>query len=299
MEKIIKVLKDNIISITCVNERWYIKSTPIMQKDEESGEEIQVDTEYRTVPSVTWICSYYPKGIAFHKWLANHGWDESQAIKESAGNKGSKVHLAINDLLDGKEIKMNDSYPNRNGDMEELSVDEYECIMSFVDWHKEFKPKVLGKEMVLFNDEMGCAGTIDLWCEIVKKVKIKEKGKKERIEDVPELWVIDYKISQNIWPEHKLQVSAYKHMLMRDKLKEGETFDKPLNLGILQLGYKRNKNKRKFNIIEDHIDTFNATQIIWANETKGIEPKQKDYPMSLKLEEGKDEHTTEQRTEGV
>ena len=33
------------------------------------------------------IAGHYPKGIAFYKWLAEKGWDESQALKSAAGDK--------------------------------------------------------------------------------------------------------------------------------------------------------------------------------------------------------------------
>jgi hypothetical protein len=50
--------------------------------------------EFRYVPPVTWIAGHYPKRIAFYKWFAEKGWDESQALKSAAGDKGSKLHEA-------------------------------------------------------------------------------------------------------------------------------------------------------------------------------------------------------------
>jgi hypothetical protein len=58
------------------------------------------------VPSVTWITGHYPKGVQFYKWLAEHGWDESQAIKQAAGDNGSKVHDAISAILRGEEVRI-------------------------------------------------------------------------------------------------------------------------------------------------------------------------------------------------
>lgn len=80
-----------ITQITSLDERWYEK-----------------DGKY--FPSLTWICSFWPKGVQFYKWLAEKGWDEAEALKKAAGDKGSKVHHAIEDLLNGKTVKMEQSH---------------------------------------------------------------------------------------------------------------------------------------------------------------------------------------------
>lgn len=241
MKKYIKQI-DNGVQITIADERWYL-----------FGEK-----EY--FPSVTWIASYYPKGVAFHKWLASKGWDEAEAIKSAAGDKGSKVHRAIEDLLDGKEVKMDSLYANPTTEKaEELTLEEYECLMSFTAWWQAHKPTLLAKELVLTNREYGYAGTADLVCRIEDKV-----------------WLIDFKTSQNIWPEHRLQISAYAHAL-RDAHQQIDT------LGILQLGYRRNKHAYKFTEIEDCFDLFLAARKIWEAETAGQEPLKREYPLALCL----------------
>jgi len=241
-----------ILQVTTVDERWYIKPTIDLKTGLPS---------YQYVPSVTWICEHYPKGIGFYKWLANKGWDEAEALKEAAADKGSKVHQAIKALLEGQTIKINSKFVDSEIDTEEqkkeeaLTLEEYECIISFSTWFKENRPKVLRHEFVVFEDTLSYAGTIDLEAEI---------------EGIP--YIIDYKTSQSIWPSHKLQVSAYKHAL-------GEQY----KLAILQLGYRRNKKKHLFTEIEDKFPEFLAARVIWANETEGIEPKQRDYPLEIKL----------------
>jgi len=241
------ITKDGVkmARVTTADERWYGKRN-------EEGEVI------RWVPSVTWICGYYPKGIQFYKWLAEKGWDESQAIKNAAGDKGSKVHNAIESLLQGEEVKIDDKFVNNSkGETEELTTEEYEAIMSFQDWFNEAKPKILSVEFNVFSDEHNYAGTVDFLCEI--------EG---------EVWLIDFKTSQSVWPEYELQVSAYKHAVE-------QKIDK---LGILQVGYRKNKKNYKLNEVEDKFELFLSAQKIWANEQAGVEPKQRDYPMSLKLE---------------
>lgn len=257
MKKIIRTVdkKKGIVQITTADERWYTKQ----MENKASG-----IPEITFVPSVTWISSFYPKGVAFYKWLANTGWDESQAIKFAAGDKGSKVHYAVTDLIEGKEIPMTAKYMNPTTEQEEeLTLEEYECLMSFADWFKQTKPEVIANELVVWENDYGYAGTIDLI------VKIGDQD-----------WIIDVKTGQNVWAEYELQLSAYKHAV---KLEHEP------KLAILQVGYKRNKNNWKFTEIVDKFPLFLAAREIWKNETEGAAPQQKDYPLTLSLVEKEEE----------
>lgn len=228
-----------IVRITCQDERWYAVGIPPVY-----------------IPSVTWICEYYPKGLGFYKWLANKGWDEAEAIKEAAGDKGSTVHNAVSALLTGNTIKHDSLFTDESGKEREITTDEYEAVISFVDWWKEAKPKILSFDEIVMSEDRRYAGTLDFRCEI--------EGVK---------WLIDFKTSSQIWPSHELQISAYKHCGYEDH-----------KTAILQLGYKRNKKKFKFTEIEDHFNLFiNAAYPIWQKETKGIEPLQRDFPLEVKL----------------
>ena len=235
--------KDNIVQITTLDERWY--ECPDNK-----------DVIYR--PSSSWIAGYYPKGIAFYKWLAEKGWDESQALKNAAGNRGSKVHQAIEILMNGNTVHMSDQFTNHEtGLIEETSVEEWECIMSFVEWFKETKPEIIAFEQVIENKEVNYAGTMDLKCKIDGEV-----------------WVVDFKTSAYIWAEHKLQLSSYKH---------ADGNEDVVKQGILQLNYKLNKKKFKFTEIDDKFDLFLSAYKIWEEENKDVQPKQKDYPTELSI----------------
>lgn len=267
MKKIIKEFpKEGIVQITIADERWYVRDVnKIMLGDKKQTQEIKLDPPQRIfVPSVTWIAGKYPKGTQFYKWLADRGWDEAEAIKQAAGDKGSKVHQAIVDIIEGKTVNMDSKYTNPSTEKEEeLSLEEYECLMSFVDWYEKFKPEILDREFVVWGD--GYAGTVDLLCKINNQ-----------------LYLIDFKTSQSIWPEYELQVSAYSHALV-NILKQG-----PLSLAILQIGYRlnyrRDKQHFKFTEIEDKFKLFKAAQLIWKNEHGNETPSVKDYPTSLKIE---------------
>lgn len=244
-----------IVQITTIDERWYA----FPSTDKKTGLPI-----YDYVPSVTWIADYYPKGIGFYKWLADKGWDEAESIKIEAGNKGSKVHKATEIIDSGGIVKLEDRFLNpKTGQEEELTVDEFVCIKSFVDWLDEYKPELIASEITVIGK--GYAGTID-------RIYL--------LDGV--VWIVDLKTSSSIWPSHQLQISAYSHADI-DLNKLGITQDvwDKRKLGILQLGYWRNKNKYKFTEIEDEFDMFQVAQKIWARENKNSSPKQIELPLEV------------------
>lgn len=233
--------KEGLLQITTLDERWYWN---------------QKENIYR--PSSSWISSYYPKGIEFYKWLANKGWDESQAIKEEAGTRGSKVHQAVDALINGVELKITDKFRNHQTDQdEELTIEEWEAIISFQSWFMEVKPEVISTEATVENSKANYAGTMDLKCKINGVT-----------------YIVDYKTSQYIWPSHIIQNSSYKHA------DGNEDVDK---LAILQLGYKKNKMGYKFTEHDDKYVLFLAARQMWFDANQDVSPKQKDYPMTLSL----------------
>lgn len=240
------------VQITFCDERYYLKHT--MDPD---GHILST----REFPSVTWICNFVPKTIGYYRWLADKGWDEAEAIKEAAGDRGHKVHQAVSSLLLGNAVTIEDKFANsETGELQELTIEEYEAVMSFVEWYKEVKPKMLVNEMVIWNEKENYAGTVDFICEI--------NGVR---------WLIDFKTSKEIYASHECQLSAYKAALPTELV--------PEKLAILQLGYKKNKFKKwKFTEIEDQYDLFLSAQNFWHKECDGMTVKKKDYPTSLSLQ---------------
>lgn len=257
MLKEIKKIKGGVIRITSLNERWYAKYSINSQTGRK---------EYAYYPSSTWISSYYPKGVYFHKWLAGKGWTEVEALKQAAADRGSRVHYACQDLDDGKEIKITDKYLNPSTNQkEELSKDEVDCIISYRDFLDEIKPILLAQEITSFGDVY--AGTAD-------KIFSIGNGKNRQI------WIVDLKTSQSVWPEHELQISSYSHMYFGYK-KMSVTDNEWQNrkLAILQIGYKKNRKGYKFTEVQDKYNLFrNVAYKIWKNENSDMKPKERDYP---------------------
>lgn len=258
MEKILRENKDGKVQLTIADERWYLDTR---------------SEKPRWVPSCTWIASYYPKGKAFYQWLASKGWDEAEEIKLNSGEKGTRVHSACDILMDGEEVAMNSVLPDRDGVAKELTIDEYTAILSFKKFCDDYKPVFIAHDLIVFNDEEGYAGTLDLVC---------------KIED--EYWIIDLKTSKSIYPSHIIQVASYHHaykgveLLEQHKGKEIKVVKPVTKLGILQLGYTRNKNGFKLTEVEDKYDLFLAAKKIWADENEGVKPKVIEFPETIKLE---------------
>ena len=264
MQKEIKIVdkEKGFIRITTVNERWYAKQ----------GENPDTKLpEYQFFPSSTWIASHYPKGIAFYKWLADKGWNDAEAIKNAAGNKGSKVHQAIELLEKAGELPIETVFTNSDtGFAEQLTTEELDCIFSFTKWHEETKPLLIANEMTVFGNNY--AGTLD------------------RIYNINgQIYIVDLKTSQQIWEEFKLQVSSYSHAEI-DYVSLGitkEAWDKR-KMAILQVGYRLNKAGWKFTEVEDKFYLFQMAYAIWQNENPNSKPKQKDYPLTLRITTNKE-----------
>lgn len=260
MRKDVKVMdkEKNIVQVTTLGERWYA----IPATDMKTG----LPT-FKYLPSVTWICDFYPKGVGFYKWLADKGWDEAEALKESAGDKGSKVHQATELIDQGQELSIDASIINpRTEQEEELTKEEVDCILSFAQFLDEKNPQLLCLETTVIGDNY--AGTID---------------RIYRIDG--EIFIVDLKTSQAIWETHKMQVSAYSHAKI-DYKSMGITDDEwnKRKLAVLQVGYKKNGKGYKFTEVEDKYDLFLNAYKVWQNENPEAKPKQKDYPLILKSE---------------
>lgn len=240
-----------IVQITCPDERWYT-AKPVAEI-----EKLKSLSQEDFYPSVTWIASYYPKTYRYMRWLAEKGWDEAEAIKNAAAEKGSRVHHACADLMSGKEIKIDAKYPNSEGESAELTAEEYGIIMTFQRFLEEEQPKVIALDYTLLNHTEKYGGTIDFKC------RLKSDGYKF-------VHIIDIKTSQDVWPSHEIQISAYK-----------AADPECQKIDILQVGYRRTQKGWKLTEISDQFDLFLSTRRIWQKETEGTLVPQRDYPLSL------------------
>lgn len=242
----LRITKDpNIVQITTVDERWYQKKDTML-----------------FFPSVTWITNSVPKDYGFLLALGTKGWDEMQRLKEEKGEKGGRVHNAIERLLINGTIELDDHLPDADGNEKELSAEEWEAVMSFAAWMEELRDscngdlELLGLETVGINEEHHFAGTRDI------RLRVGEQT-----------WTIDLKTSPAIYLSHIVQLSAYGQF--PDALED--------KLAILQVGYGKNKKGYKFTAIEPRFDLFLAAMTFWREKNEEATPYQRDYPRRLEL----------------
>jgi hypothetical protein len=101
--------------------------------------------------------------------------------RDEAGDRGTAVHNALEALVKGKPL------PDDLTDEEEAYAASATAFLN----HRDSKP--LSTEMIVLNRTHGYCGTLDLWdCDK---------------EGTP--WILDYKTSSGVYPEHAVQQVAY------------------------------------------------------------------------------------------
>lgn len=138
-------------------------------------------------PSVTYVLSYFPKGKFFESYLKDVGHNADLILKK-AGEEGSQVHNAIENIIKGIPVYWLDSNYNAN-----YSLVVWSQILRFADFWETYKPELVALEYYIHNDDQRYAGTVDLVCRI--------NGK---------LWIIDFKTSNAIQETYFLQLASYR-----------------------------------------------------------------------------------------
>lgn len=259
MKKEVKQIINGICRVTTLDSRFYSREG----RDSVTG---LPTIEWRR--SITHIAHFYPKGKQYEEYLKKIG-DDADEILDKAGERGSKVHQAIETLNNGGTVKMEDKFiSNRTGDLEELTPDEYGCVMDYKRWWDEEGSKeygIIGVEQTIWPEgathdgkPLKFAATLDML------VQRKSDGK---------IGVLDIKTSKAIYDAHIIQVSAIAEAVQAD-------FQ-----AIIQVGYKPNKCRYKFTEIERRMDLYWLAWGICEREAEKAkdEPMQRDYPLSLSL----------------
>ena len=249
-----KILHDEEIKIiNFLDERFYESQT-------------QKEVYY---PSVTTVLEAYPKGYGFQEWLKSVGQNADLIVKKAA-EQGSKVHDAIDQYLKGNELIW------AEGNIEFYTLEEWQMILRFVDFYKEYKPIILAHESSIVSDSMKIGGTIDLVCEINE-----------------ERWLIDYKTSNAIYNSAYVQICIYAEMwneLMPDKKidKCGILWLKSATRGPDASGKKIQGEKWQMKeppfSQDDGKVYFDSARRLWDLENPNPKPKNQIFPDRIKLE---------------
>ena len=218
-------------------------------------------------PSITYVLRYYPKGKFFEDWLKKVGYSADYIVKK-AGEEGTQVHEMIEEYLNGEEM----NFLSPTGSLL-YDPNVWQMFLRFVEWWETYKPTLIETEVHLFSDEWRVAGTCDLVCEIND-----------------ELWVIDFKTSNQIHTTYELQTAVY------TKCYE-ECYEKKVEKqGILWLksskkkaiegkmqgkGWEMVEPKRTY---EENVDTFQLIQKLFQLENPKHKPIFTEFKTVVKRE---------------
>jgi len=184
-----------------------------------------------TFPSSTTILSAYPQSEQLIKWISDNGFNESRRIRNEAGERGTRIHTACDNLEDGAELVA-----------DAFSLEEWLKINSFVSWYKEYQPKLIVKEFPVFS------------------LKGKYAGRLDRIYEIEgETIILDFKSSSSIHEHFPLQFASYAKAI------EENTDLKVDKTACLQLGAS-NKNGYRYVIYpdwKDHYHVFENVRAVW------------------------------------
>lgn len=243
-----EIEKDGVKLIDYFDEHWYKINDELI------------------LPSVTSIIGkVIAKGFAFEEWLRNTG-QESKKITREAAESGSKIHKAIEDLLNGNVINAMGGY---------FTKDEWRKLVNFQRWYDELGIECIESETIIFDEELGYAGTIDFIGWIINP-KTREREK----------WLLDWKSGNAIHKEAHQQVAGY--MNAYNKKEENEPIQK---CGIVHLG-ALNKTKKDLNNIgvsltpvdfDENFEAFNLTLKLYKLLLPNEQAPVSEFPMEIKL----------------
>jgi len=153
----------------------------------------------------------YLKGEGFNNFLANHTAAEREEIMRSTGERGDKVHRAIDWILSSAgSIKTLDRnvgiYSKEKKDYEKIENDEWDALLAWSRFWIAHEPILIAGEEPLYSIAFGYAGTTDAILILQKECGNRYcncKGLSGKI------GVWDWKTSAGIYPDHSAQVAAY------------------------------------------------------------------------------------------
>jgi hypothetical protein len=250
-----------------------MNQTFINFEETDTGQQVQfIDGRYYTrdnehwYPGVTTILGVLSKGKQYENWLKSNGFNADYLAKV-AMEQGSKVHEAIQLLLEGQEVSV--------GNKEKMfyTREEWQIISRFIDFCENFNPETIAIEKVLVSDILRFGSQLDYVCTLNNQ-----------------RWVIDHKTG-SIYDTAYMQVASYVQLW-------NEFFPKePIErAGILHLesGHRgRDKSGKEiqgegWKLIEvtdldRHWTDFQHLQAIWERQNPNYKPFLLKYPASYKL----------------
>jgi len=173
---------------------------------------------YLSVTKVIDIGAPVPQGL--RDWWSVTNYEDQKETFEAAGKRGSKLHEALDRLMQGQELNMQD-YP---------TTYEKDALVTFIRMMRFLAPGKNSTELIVADPDLRVAGTLDFkgyvdeWkllalLEPLKYLDVDSDGDlmlKEKWLNLPSKKriniVIDWKFTGRNTYSHKVQIAAYKTM---------------------------------------------------------------------------------------
>lgn len=218
-------------------------------------------------PSVTTVLGYVPKNKFFESWIKDVGHN-ADIIMRRAGEEGTQVHNAIEDLIEGKELSWMDDFGNAK--YNELV---WGMILKFKEFWEVAKPETIFTEEFTFSDTHKYAGTADYVCKL--------NG---------ETWLIDFKTSNSLHKSYDMQLAAYAKSIEETK---GIKIDRTAILWLKASTRGADKSGKKIqgkgwelktiDDIEKNFELFQTIYKLYELDNPKTQPIFYSYPTTIKL----------------
>ena len=236
--------------------------------------------------SYTTVLSCMPTSPWLIKWLKEHTKEESEELLYDAGMMGTKVHHTI-DLINRGLIVSSMGVTQEQLDILGLkekilcdylklpfSKEEDKKMRGYLNWYIEYKPIVYAQEMIVWDNKIKCAGTLDFLGTVeLKKVVGRGKEKKEKV--YREKVIIDWKTGKGLYESYDRQTAGYfyavldmiKHKTLKKECKPKRVF--LLQLGVNKCGYKF----QEVVDIKKAFKNFKRTNEEWEEQNPNSHPR--------------------------
>lgn len=180
---------------------------------------------YLSLTRVLDIGGPFPEGL--RQYLRVTSYEEQKDRLEFTGNRGSKLHDALDQLMTRKELNLRKDYTNTY---------EKDAIVTFIRMMRFLSPGKYSTELIVADPDLRVAGTLDFegfvdeWKleALLNPLKYLEVDSDSDLQ-LKEQWlnlpssskrvhiVIDWKFTGRNAYSHKVQVSAYKTMFNKSR----------------------------------------------------------------------------------
>jgi hypothetical protein len=208
-EELFKLSNCELLRIDVDTEHYYYGG--------EAGGEKQY---YISLTKVLDIGAPFPEGL--RQWLRLTSFEEQQERLAFTGNRGTKLHEALDLLMSGQELNLETDYPSEY---------EKDAVISFMRFMRFLSPSKWKTELTVADPQLRVAGTLDFrglvedwrltallnpikYLDIDSEGDFQLKEKWVNLADKPKkiMVVIDWKFTGRNAYSHKVQVAGYKTM---------------------------------------------------------------------------------------